>query len=49
MISLGREDYHFGPFYLVRLNGYYGHNCVQGGSHIQYCLSLGGVIGLIVS
>ena len=42
MISLEREDYHFGPFYLVRLNGCYGHNCVLGGSHIQYYVVLRG-------
>ena len=48
-ISLEGEDYHFGPFDLVRVNGCYGHNCVLGSSHIQYYLSLGVLIGLIVS
>ena len=36
-------------FYLVSLNGCYGHNCVLGGSHIQYYFVFRGVIGLILS
>ena len=44
MISLEGENYHFGPFDLVRVSGCYGHNCVLGGSHIQYYLSLGAVL-----
>ena len=42
LISLEGEDYHFGLFYLVRLNGCYGHNRVLWGSHIQYFFVLSG-------